>query len=243
MKRILCAMILIVIVCLLSACSLTKEQTDNTESIAPTQSVSVNQEPTASSTEQSNSTEYLSPTQTVPPTEQSQPTEEDKIDYGTELFSRLTEPFSFTSGVGAWSTVLQIYSDGSFSGNFHDSDMGVIGDGYPGGTKYYCDFSGEFGELDKINDYTYSMRMMSIEYEDEPDTEEIIDLTLYKFTTAYGLDEADEVIIYTPDAPISELPEGFLSWTSRLIKPSGETLGYYGLYNVNEEEGFVSQNQ
>ena len=164
-------------------------------------------------------------------------------DYNVELFSKLTEVFTFSSGAGAWGTTLKINSDGSFSGNYHDSDMGDRNDSYPKGTVYYCDFSGKFGEIKKMNEYTYSMKMEKIEYNNEPNTEEIKDGFLYKYSSAYGLDEADTVLIYTPEMPISDLPEGFTSWTSRLIPPSGEILGYYGLYNVKEKEGFVSQNK
>lgn len=161
----------------------------------------------------------------------------------SEILSKLNEPFTFSSGAGAWGTTLQINNDGSFSGSYHDSDMGDRNDSYPKGTVYYCNFSGKFGDIKKINEYTYSMKMKKIEYNNEPNTEEIKDGFLYKYSSAYGLDEADTVLIYTPETPISDLPEEFTSWTSRLIPPSGETLGYYGLYNVNEEEGFVSQNK
>ena len=41
--------------------------------------------------------------------------------------------FWFGSGVGAWCTTLQIQPDGSFEGQYHDSDMGDTGDGYPNG--------------------------------------------------------------------------------------------------------------
>ena len=39
--------------------------------------------------------------------------------------------FSFSSGVGAWETMLGIMPDGTFSGTFHDADMGDNGAGYP----------------------------------------------------------------------------------------------------------------
>ena len=50
--------------------------------------------------------------------------------------------WSFSSGAGAWSTELYIQTDGSFSGDFHDSDMGDCTDEYPYGTLYFCAFSG-----------------------------------------------------------------------------------------------------
>ena len=225
MKKTLYAIMTILFLLVLTACE-QKEQTYETETNPPTQSAPINQKST-----ESQSTEQITPTDIEPE------------DYATELFSKLNEPFVFSSGAGAWGTTLQINRDGSFSGNYYDSDMGDRNDNHPKGTVYYCDFSGDFGDVEKINEFTYSMKMKNIEYKNEPNTEEINDGFLYKYYTAYGLDEADTVLIYTPDTPISDLPEGFTNWTSRLIPPSGETLGYYGLYNVNEEEGFVSQNK
>ena len=36
---------------------------------------------------------------------------------------------------------MYIRADGSFSGEYHDSDMGSVGPGYPGGTMYQCVFT------------------------------------------------------------------------------------------------------
>ncbi len=44
----------------------------------------------------------------------------------------------FCSGVGAWSTLMWIEPDGTFIGDFHDSDMGDIGEGYPDCMIYFC---------------------------------------------------------------------------------------------------------
>ena len=65
--------------------------------------------------------------------------------------------FGFSSGAGAWGTFLDLNDDGTFSGEFHDSNMGETGEGYPYGTVYVCDFSGKFSEPEKINEYTYSI--------------------------------------------------------------------------------------
>ena len=176
---------------------------------------------------------------TVEPTTEEQTT---APDYGSELFGKLTNTFIFASGAGAWSTQLNIHEDGSFDGNFHDSDMGVRDDAYPHGTLTYCDFTGKFGEVNKVNDYTYSMKMLDIEYADEPGTEEIKDGYKYKYFSAYGLDEADELLVYTPDAPVSELPEKYLGWIRGVKNTKGTTLDSYGIYNVNEEEGFIESN-
>lgn len=195
-----------------------------------TQTANINDEPTTA--------ELTVEEPTTKPEEATVP-----ADDGKELFGKLTEPFIFTSGVGAWGTQLNISADGSFDGNFHDSDMGNNEPDYPHGVVYYCDFKGQFGEVKKINDYTYSMKMLHIEYEQEPNTNEVKDGFMYQYAAAYGLDEADEIWIYTPDTPVSELAEGFFEWTNRLVKYDGDKLGFYGLYNVNEGEGFVSDNK
>ena len=46
----------------------------------------------------------------------------------------------FSSGAGAWGTVLELAPDGAFTGSFHDTNMGETGEGYPNGTVYLCSF-------------------------------------------------------------------------------------------------------
>ena len=74
----------------------------------------------------------------TPEPEDDRQSEEEALSY-----SRLGRfSFSFSSGVGAWGTDLEVYADGSFKEVYHDSDMGVTGEGYPNGTVYLCGFSG-----------------------------------------------------------------------------------------------------
>lgn len=51
-----------------------------------------------------------------------------------------------------------------------------------------------------------------------------------------------EIYIFTPQAPIKELPEGFRSWVGymHLSDLEDEHLPFYGLYNVETESGFSS---
>lgn len=83
--------------------------------------------------------------------------------------------FWFGNGAGGWRTVLTIEADGSFSGEYSDSEMGSTRENYSAGTVYYCEFSGKFTEPVKVNDDTYSMQIAEILYENEPETEEIRD--------------------------------------------------------------------
>ena len=150
--------------------------------------------------------------------------------------------FWFGSGAGAWSTTLTIHEDGSFFGVYRDSDMGDIGDGYPNGVVYLSVFEGQLAQPEKVNDYTYSMEIQSIRCENEPDTEEILDGILYRYREPNGIEGTKELLLYLPGAPLSELPEEFLSWVGYYnYSETEETqLPFYGLYNQAAQNGFSS---
>lgn len=150
--------------------------------------------------------------------------------------------FCFASGAGAWATLLTIQEDGSFSGEYFDRDMGASGDAYPNGTMYQSNFSGTFTQPVRVNAYTYSMQIREISYDKEVGTEEIIDGVLYHYTEVYGLDGAEDILVYLPNAPIAELPQEFRSWVgySDLPASSDTTLPFYALYNEKEQCGFSS---
>lgn len=149
--------------------------------------------------------------------------------------------FWFASGVGGWSTELYIHEDGTFEGQYHDRDMGATGEGYPDGEMYLCEFSGKFTNPRKVNDYTYSMEIESLETAQTPDTEEVKDGIHYLYTGPYGLEGAEEIQIYLPGSPYLELPESYRSWAGYGLSDTSDTkLPFYGLYNVTEELGFSS---
>ncbi|MBQ8305970.1 MAG: DUF1311 domain-containing protein [Blautia sp.] len=148
--------------------------------------------------------------------------------------------FAFSSGVGAWGTVLTVDADGSFRGDYHDSNMGETGDGYPNGTIYVSQFSGRFTEPEPVNEYTCRFRIESMELSEEPDTSDIADGVRYVYSEPYGLDNAEDFYLYLPGAPVAALPEDFVRWYgfNGMDMPSEDYLPDYGLYNENAAEGF-----
>lgn len=159
------------------------------------------------------------------------------------IFTELSKyQFVFSSGVGAWQTMLNINEDGTFYGVYSDSEMGNIGEDYPQGTVYFSKFEGKFTTPKKVNEYTYSMTIEYIKLENEIGSEEIIDGIKYIYSEPYGINDAKEIYIYTPEAPIKELPEGFRNWVGYpdLNNVEDEYLPFYGLYNVETESGFSS---
>ena len=145
--------------------------------------------------------------------------------------------FTFASGAGGWSTYLYIEEDGTFYGNFHDSDMGCTGEGYPGGTIYYCDFSGKFTNPVKIDDYSYQFEIESLKCEKEEGEEEIIDEILYIYSYPYGMDDADKLYMYLPGKDTKDFSEELQMWL--FLTDDEKELPFYALYNENPEYGFV----
>ncbi len=163
-----------------------------------------------------------------------------------QFFASLPD-FEFASGVGGWDTTLNIASDGTFDGFFHDSDMGDSGPGYPNGTIYVCTFSGKFGKVKRVDDYTYSMHVLELNVEPTPDKEWIEDDVRWVASAPYGLENADEVLVYLPGAWMQALPYDFVSWVE-MPHAWGSSerpvlLPCYGLYNVADKEGFSSWGQ
>ena len=152
--------------------------------------------------------------------------------------------FRFSSGAGAWATLLTIEADGSFFGEYVDSDIDFTEAGEPYDMQYRCDFTGQFTEPVRVNDYTYSMQIGQIHYAEEPGTEEFKDGVRYHYTDVYGLEDAENILIYLPGAPLKELPQEFRSWIGYydLAGTSETELPFYALNNEVYQEGFTSRN-
>lgn len=150
--------------------------------------------------------------------------------------------FVFSSGAGGWATMLTIQEDGSFSGQFFDGELDVTGEGYPNGTMYQSNFTGQFSQPAAVNDYTWAMEIQELTYQEALGTEEIRDGTLYCYSTAYGLDDAERILLYLLGAPLAELPEEYRSWVGYydLSTTPDTELPFWGLYNEAAECGFSS---
>jgi len=181
---------------------------------------------------------------TVPPTvkpEQKPQPEPEKPETGFSFADVADREFYFSSGAGAWRTVLYIHEDGTFDGVFQDSDMGDMGEDYPNGTVYYSEFSGTFSQPKMIDAQTYQFRMESITYANDFG-EELVDGFRYVYGEAYGIQGAEVLHLYLPNTPIADLPEAYRTWVGYYNEDSMQetTLPFYGLYNVTEQNGFSS---
>lgn len=147
--------------------------------------------------------------------------------------------WSFSSGVGGWSTDLRFAEDGSFSGEYHDSEMGDAAEEYPSGTVYFSDFTGNMSILGKADDYAWTVRVDSLVLDTEPGYEEIDGDIRYVAMEPYGISEGDEMLLYLPGTPVDVLTEDMQFWAHiNLMEEKPETLPGWLLYSAKNESGF-----
>ena len=147
--------------------------------------------------------------------------------------------WSFLSGVGGWSTDMRIRADGSFTGEFHDSEMGEAGEGYPDGSLYFCSFSGRMSVVGQLGENSWKIRVDRLE--NEPAQESIEDGIRYVPADIYGLSEGDEMILYAPGTPVSILSEEMQLWAHVIDQETPPTeLESWFLMSEKNDSGFVS---
>lgn len=151
--------------------------------------------------------------------------------------------FWFSSGAGGWSTELSIGENGAFTGNYHDSEMGETGEGYPNGTLYGCSFHGLLSDPESLDEYSWKVNIQ-VEMDEGQVPEAIEDGIRYVTAEAFGVTRAKTVIIYEPGTPVDRLPEGFLPWSHlQETNPAAATLPYYAIWSEADESGFITDSE
>lgn len=149
--------------------------------------------------------------------------------------------WSFSSGAGGWGTYLYMEPDGTFTGNYHDSEMGEIGDDYPQGSLYGCAFHGRLTLGEQVDAYTWKVHVDEVELDEGQVPEAIEDGIRYVTTEPYGIKAGSDMLLYLPGTPVDALPEEFLFWAHLLGDDIPEELPYYGLYDAAEDTGFIGE--
>ncbi len=145
--------------------------------------------------------------------------------------------FGFSSGIGDWYTSITVNADGSFTGVFYDFDMGDSDDLYPNGTVKHSDFCGQFSDPAAADGSSALFSIESLTLTTENGTSEIIEDTRYEYCEPYGLEAGDELILYSPGTPVSDLPEEYVQWIYGLSNESA--LSRYGLYDLTFGSGWI----
>lgn len=153
----------------------------------------------------------------------------------------------FSSGAGAWRTHLTLYSNGSFTGEYSDSNMGETGKDHPNGTVYHCSFSGQFTMDEPLDIHSYPMTLTEVTADPAP-SEQITDGVLYAAAGPYGLYDHEDgsmsrsFVLYAPTSPILGLDENLLSWwPGRYEENQPETLNCWALWNPEAGAAFFTE--
>lgn len=164
------------------------------------------------------------------------------------LFDQPME-MTFASGAGAWQTVLTLHGDGTFQGDYCDADMEI---------QYVCQFHGRFGDMVQLSDNSWYLVLKELaldtkypvgaEWDEKP--YHYISSEPYGFngTDGKALEPGAGFILYCPGAtghePGTELYGAYEFWTwwpdRHIFQDSSDTLGRYGLHNLETGYGFFS---
>jgi uncharacterized protein YecT (DUF1311 family) len=250
MRKIISLTVICSLTLSLAACgkSTTDRQNNSSVNVATTGAPEADTTPVSETTEDNSDNNDRDSEETNTEETSAEKTSTEETSNDTFSYSSLKDTlFSFSSGAGGWCTELFISEDGSFKGNYHDWDFVDPDDEDSKGLMYSCEFEGNFGKLEKVDDLTYKTTIKNIEYKNEPDTKEKIDGVSYLYTTAYGLNEAEDIYFYLPGSKVKELPEDFVTWINMAIfdydtETQKDTLDFVGLYNEKPKYGFSSSN-
>lgn len=147
--------------------------------------------------------------------------------------------YTFSSGAGGWSDDFSIEKDGYFHGSYHDSEMGDTSDEHPNGSVYFCQYEGHFENIQKIDEYTFSMTMKDIKVTNDQN-EYVEDGMLFIPSEPYALNNAKEVQIYLPGKPVDGMDEELQMWLSINYQDQKDTVEKFSLVNVNENQGITT---
>lgn len=148
--------------------------------------------------------------------------------------------WTFSSGAGGWSTDMQIMADGTFQGQFHDSEMGDTADSYPDGTLYLCAFSGRMAVEEQVSEHAWKIRVEELQLDEEAGRESISEGVRTVTAEPYGISAGDEMLLYAPGTPMDTIPEDMRFWTHALDmeNPPAELENWF-LTSEKNESGFV----
>lgn len=162
-----------------------------------------------------------------------------------ELFKEISgKPFAFSSGAGAWGTNIEFEPDGSFHGQYGDSNMGMTGEGYPNGERLFSEFSGKFKDPQKTGDKEYTITLDGdVKLENTVGDSEIIDGVLYKYSEPYGIEnlkDGDKLTLTLPGHDAAVLKE-YVSWftMAEWYEEGMSTCPVYLLLNPEMKYAFV----
>lgn len=131
------------------------------------------------------------------------------------LMKSIAGKYGFASGSGGWGTTMTVASDGTFSGTYHDSDMGITGDDYPNGSVTISNFKGRFKDAKKNADGSYTMQCDKSALKIDGNIGDTYIKNGSKYTVAdpYGIAPCSTFTVYPAGYDSSQLSEAIVGWS------------------------------
>lgn len=151
--------------------------------------------------------------------------------------------YIFSVGAGAWSTIMTVNADGSFSADYHDSDLGVTGDGYPNGSRSIASGTGKFTYTKRNNDGSFSMTCDQKAFHQNGTVGDVTIKDGVRVETVdgiYGLTPCNTFTVYPTGYATSALSDDVKSWMYGVIgNPFPSTLAGPLIVNDNGTFAFI----
>ncbi|MGO5363941.1 MULTISPECIES: PASTA domain-containing protein [unclassified Bifidobacterium] len=149
--------------------------------------------------------------------------------------------YIFSVGAGAWSTIMTVNADGTFSADYHDSDLGVTGDGYPNGSRSIASGTGKFNYSKRNDDGSFSMTCDPKAFHQNGTVGDVTIKDGVRVETVdgiYGLTPCNTFTVYPTGYATSALSDDVKSWMYGVISnPLPSTLA--GPLIVNDRGTFA----
>lgn len=123
--------------------------------------------------------------------------------------------YIFSVGAGAWSTIMTVNADGTFSADYHDSDLGVTGDGYPNGSRSIASGTGKFNYSKRNDDGSFSMTCDQKAFHQNGTVGDVTIKDGVRVETVdgiYGLTPCNTFTVYPTGYATSALSDDVKSW-------------------------------
>lgn len=157
-------------------------------------------------------------------------------------FEDVAGSYDFCSGVGAWDTELFIHADGSFTGNYHDSEFesGEYNGVHYDALTYCVSFSGRISPPEHSSAQEMECRVLELTCDDM--TPGVSDAVLYLPIEPYGIARGDTLSFFMPGSYIDALPEELTDWLRmKLAVTDQKTLPFMAIYNRTSGAGFSGE--
>lgn len=128
----------------------------------------------------------------------------------------------------------ELQPDGSFTGDYGDSDMD---------TRYECKFEGRFTDIQQISDYCWAMKLGDVTIEKEEGTTWTENGIHYIAAGPHGVSGGTDFLLYAPGTPVDLIPAECRNWWPDAYSwRNGEIdiMNGWGLCNLNEGTAFFT---